>query len=101
MKEKYQPNVNDVIYGAPLTNLTIEQAQMKELDNRRHSFKNWPENAPVSGMSLAEAGFYFIGPSDRVRCAFCRKKVKHWQRGDHPISEHKRISPFCSYLEDY
>ena len=100
-----QPNLvyPDLIYPEPMRNLTMSQAQMKDEHNRKYTFSNWPKAAPVSGDALAASGFFFIGPEDRVKCAFCHKKIKNWMYGDDAVMEHKRLSPFCSFasnLED-
>ena len=71
---------------------------MRQEHKRLGTFAKWPSSSPVSGADLAASGLYFIGPSDRVKCAYCLKKMKNWEEGDDPISEHKRISPFCTFV---
>lgn len=46
----------------------------------------------VPAERLARAGFYFIGPSDRVRCFSCHKTVENWCRGDKPVERHREVS---------
>ena len=71
---------------------------MKQEHNRRLSFSYWARNSPVRGNDLAAAGFYFIGPQDKVKCAFCYKRIKNWVCGDDAVLEHQRLSPMCTFV---
>ncbi|MBN3311398.1 BIRC3 protein, partial [Atractosteus spatula] len=44
---------------------------MRSEPARLRSFQRWPSYAPVSAADLAKAGFYFLGPGDKVRCFCC------------------------------
>ncbi|ELT99768.1 hypothetical protein CAPTEDRAFT_49564, partial [Capitella teleta] len=71
---------------------------MKTEANRMKTFEtSWSDNFPVTATSLAKAGFYFIGPQDRVICAFCEGTIYNWISGDDPIQEHMRLFPSCSF----
>ena len=84
--------------GTKRPRLTLEEVQMDVLANRIATFQeDWPVLCPVSAMDLAEAGFYYIGPGDRVKCAYCKKRIKNWEPSDDAMSEHQRLSPFCSF----
>ena len=74
---------------------------MEVEENRLTSFAGkWPESSPVSAKELAEAGFYYHGPFDRVRCHRCEGTVYQWVPGDSPIGEHKRLFPHCSFVQE-
>lgn len=73
---------------------------MRMFPNRLESFRKWPTVYPVFPNDLAKAGFYYMGPADRVGCFFCSKKLKHWAKGDVPAQEHRRISPQCSFARN-
>ena len=50
----------------------------------------------VHPLVLAEAGFFYTGQDDRVRCAFCNGSLQDWQSGDQPVEEHAKHFPTCS-----
>jgi hypothetical protein len=78
----------------PVDDMTVEQ-------NRLESFsKHWSIDIPVKPLALAQAGFYYIGPHDRVICAFCRGKVYNWVPGDSPVGEHTRLFPNCTFVQE-
>ena len=79
--------------------IKVQDVQMKDFNVRLKSFLKWPQCFSINGSQLAGAGFYFVGPGDRVKCAYCQKKVKHWEQDDDPMSEHQRISPDCSFVK--
>uniref|UniRef100_W5MCF6 RING-type E3 ubiquitin transferase n=1 Tax=Lepisosteus oculatus TaxID=7918 RepID=W5MCF6_LEPOC len=65
---------------------------------RLRSFQHWPSYAPVSAADLANAGFYFLGPGDKVRCFCCGGVLRHWVHGDGPMQEHMRHFPACWFI---
>lgn len=71
---------------------------MRSRSERLKSFVNWPTDAPVGPIDLAEAGFFYLGQSDRVKCFSCGCVVHRWSHGDKPVTEHRRISALCTYL---
>ena len=59
----------------------------------------WDNNqAAVTAQACAAAGFYYIGPGDRVRCAFCINVLKLWDKGDIPLDEHRSAFPDCPFM---
>lgn len=75
------------------SNLETDHAEDFSLINRRlESFHGSSLVQLVPAERLARAGFYFIGPSDRVRCFSCHKTVENWCRGDRPVERHKEVS---------
>lgn len=52
----------------------------------------------ITPEEMAEAGLYYLGKQDRVRCMFCSKEFDYWQRGDEPLVEHRRKSPQCPFF---
>ena len=61
----------------------------------------WSSNLYAQAESLAEAGLYYQGPGDRVKCAFCLRILKNWAINDHPLLEHKRHYPDCAYVNNW
>ena len=65
---------------------------------RVESFKNWP--IPWLDVRLMAAnGFYFLGFSDAVECAFCKIRINKWEAEDTPESEHYKWAPYCPFLK--
>ena len=57
-----------------------------------------PASVPVSRIKLADAGFYFRGQNDEVRCYSCDARHSEWTREDNPMEIHRRLSPNCEHL---
>uniref|UniRef100_T1JKE4 Uncharacterized protein n=1 Tax=Strigamia maritima TaxID=126957 RepID=T1JKE4_STRMM len=65
--------------------------------DRLGTFKNWPIDF-VSPRSLARAGFIYLDESDTVECVFCEGRIARWVKGDKPMIEHYRFSPYCPLM---
>ncbi|XP_010874145.1 baculoviral IAP repeat-containing protein 7 isoform X1 [Esox lucius] len=76
----------------------LEKPQMRGEEERLRTFENWPRDAPVTAANLARAGFYFLGPQDKVQCFCCGGILRYWVHGDRPIVEHKRHFPSCNFV---
>ncbi|XP_068240548.1 putative inhibitor of apoptosis [Palaemon carinicauda] len=68
------------------------------LDSRVNSFKHWPEGVKQQPCQLAEAGFYYCGPGDQVRCFHCGNGICNWEDEDVPWEIHALLYPKCSYV---
>ena len=79
---------------------TERRRELRREKMRLETFSTWPASAPVSKEVIAKAGFYFIGPGDRVRCAFCFNVLRMWEEGDIPEEEHRRYFPNCPLLKN-
>ena len=54
-------------------------------DDRLPSFtENWPAKGPVTPRKMANAGFYYLGDSNRVICFYCDEGLKNWEPNDNP-----------------
>ncbi|KAJ8016076.1 hypothetical protein DPEC_G00003400 [Dallia pectoralis] len=82
---------NDILY-------IPEKPQMRGEEERLRTFANWARDAPVTAANLARAGFYFLGPQDKVQCFCCGGILRYWVHGDRPIVEHKRHFPRCHFV---
>ena len=65
---------------------------------RLETFKNWPNWAAVWPTLLAKAGFYYTKTADQVACFSCSGRLKTWEAGDSPLTEHKRFFPQCRFV---
>lgn len=68
--------------------------------NRMDTFDGWPYPEVIEPCVLAEAGFFFVGFGDCVRCFSCGGGLRNWQYGDGPWGEHARWFPWCRYLRE-
>ena len=84
-------NEKDATTTSPLSNYATRMA----------TFRSWPPSISVTAESLARAGFYYEGTSDRVTCYSCDKSLKSWQPTDNPWIEHKKHSPNCAHLHGH
>nr|XP_019568243.1 PREDICTED: baculoviral IAP repeat-containing protein 3 [Rhinolophus sinicus]XP_019568244.1 PREDICTED: baculoviral IAP repeat-containing protein 3 [Rhinolophus sinicus] len=72
---------------------------MNTLNARLLTFQMWPLTF-LSPTDLAKAGFYYVGPGDRVACFACGGKLSNWEPKDDAMSEHLRHFPKCPFLEN-
>ncbi|KAK7808329.1 hypothetical protein U0070_002700 [Myodes glareolus] len=63
------------------------------------TYSVWPLSF-LSPADLARAGFYYVGPGDRVACFACGGKLSNWEPKDDAMSEHRRHFPNCPFLEN-
>ncbi|XP_013138184.1 PREDICTED: E3 ubiquitin-protein ligase XIAP [Papilio polytes] len=73
-------------------------AAYASLASRLQTFSRWPADRPQDPKALAEAGFYYTGIDDQVRCFYCDGGLGKWEAGDAPWSEHAHWFPHCGYL---
>lgn len=67
-------------------------------ESRLTSFVRWPDGVCQKPNELAEAGFFYCGLSDHVRCFHCGNGLRNWEKDDIPWNEHARWYPDCSYV---
>ncbi|CAH0399809.1 unnamed protein product [Chilo suppressalis] len=65
---------------------------------RLATFERWPADRHQAPQALAEAGFFYTGTDDQVRCFYCDGGLGKWEAGDTPWSEHARWFPHCGYV---
>jgi hypothetical protein len=68
---------------------------------RKLSFidKRWDQSVPISADKLSEAGFYFIGVSDFVKCFSCSGIMSNWAKEDDPFTLHMTHFPDCHFVK--
>ncbi|XP_053308718.1 baculoviral IAP repeat-containing protein 7 [Spea bombifrons] len=72
---------------------------MRSETSRLRSFRLWPAGAPhLSLAELARAGFYYLGPGDRVQCFCCGGVLRSWEPEDRPHAEHRKFFPNCPFI---
>ncbi|XP_069172814.1 uncharacterized protein [Procambarus clarkii] len=94
----------DVCGLSPMTDNGVHQhtiAKRKDyltLESRLASFNNWPERVTQKPTELSEAGFFYCGLSDHMRCYHCGNGLRNWETDDIPWDEHARWYPECTFL---
>ena len=75
--------------------------EMASYDARLSTFRtiNWPANFPIQTTDLADAGLFYVGQEDHVKCFYCSGGIYGWESGDEPWSEHQRLFPHCTYVQ--
>jgi len=68
------------------------------LEARLRTFREWPPALKQQPQELAEAGFYYIGLSDQVKCFYCDGGLRNWQPEDVPWVEHSRWFSKCVFV---
>ena len=71
-------------------NTRIKNLNYKDMWSRKLTFRdNWcSKQMSQQPKELAEAGFYYIGPADHVKCAFCGLIIRDWGTGEVPMFSH-------------
>ena len=59
------------------------------IKNSMESFDGF-YHSHVKREDLCQAGFYYTGVRDYVKCFFCNPQLKNWADGDIPWFKHKR-----------
>lgn len=65
---------------------------------RLRTFTGWSGIRGATAREFAQAGFIYIGPPDRVQCAFCNGILRNWNDDDSPLEEHRKHFPQCSFV---
>ena len=91
--------------GASITEFCCLQPinpHMKKITDRLETFhlsQNWPsERIQAKPLEIADAGFYYLGDKDRVRCWYCNGGLQNLERYDLPRQEHAKWFPKCEFL---
>ena len=59
----------------------------------------WHRNNIRAIMSdMAEAGLYYLGERDKVKCWYCNGGLQNWHVNDEPWFEHAKWFPTCEFL---
>ncbi|XP_067951368.1 baculoviral IAP repeat-containing protein 7-like [Watersipora subatra] len=76
-----------------------ESLLVDEKQRRTTFLVNWPHDGNLSGIKMAQAGFYCLDDNDRVQCVFCRGCLHKWEEQDDPMTEHRKHFPFCLFVK--
>lgn len=81
--------------------LVYHDTRMLSETIRSETYANhWPHEF-INIETLAMCGFYYKGPYDCVKCAFCKTTFQQWKPSDIPIDEHLKYAPQCPLLNSH
>lgn len=66
---------------------------------RFQSYEDWPKFMKQKPKELSDAGFFYTGKSDRVKCFSCGGGLKDWEAADEPWEQHAMWYSACEYLK--
>ncbi|KAL3883191.1 hypothetical protein ACJMK2_029509 [Sinanodonta woodiana] len=73
-------------------------SEYANFNDRLKTFSRWPSDIMQTPPQVAEAGFFYTGEQDTVRCFACDGGLKNWDPDDDPWIEHARWFPECAYV---
>ncbi|VEN63268.1 unnamed protein product [Callosobruchus maculatus] len=76
-----------------------KRSDFSTVESRLRSFVGWSSDLIQTPELLAQAGFYYEGTRDQVRCFHCDGGLKHWDPHDDPWTEHARWFPTCAFVK--
>lgn len=68
-------------------------------EDRLETFQNWPRQISPDKFSIAQAGLYYTGQGDIVKCFTCGVRLHQWLAKDTAFAEHRKWSPHCMFLK--
>ncbi|XP_077976728.1 uncharacterized protein LOC144432460 [Styela clava] len=61
--------------------------------------RRWPVGrTAATPAEISQAGFFFLGERDRVKCWYCNGGFQNWEYDDMPWIEHAKWFPTCQFL---
>ena len=93
-------------------NQATEQIVLTGRDKQRHpkfsdsadrlkSYENWPTALNQKPEKLSEAGLFYLGRSDHVKCYHCGGALRDWEENDDPVEEHAKYFPDCEFVQQF
>ena len=76
-----------------------KHAVFEDRDSRLATYEGvWRPDIEQTPDILTDAGFFYTGVDDVVRCHYCDGGLRNWESADDPWEEHARWFPFCKYI---
>ena len=75
------------------------RSEAAHLQTFRDRSDEWPAHRiAATPEQMSQAGLYYLGERDRVKCWYCNGGLQNWARFDNPWFEHAKWFPTCEYL---
>ena len=59
----------------------------------------WPAHQiRATPQQIVDAGMYYLGLRDRVKCWYCNGGLQNWDQEDDPWAEHAKWFPLCEFV---
>jgi hypothetical protein len=92
MASKLDPFFEEKLKSPDLRDdMKYEFLRLKSFNQRSNTEKGF-------AIRLASAGFYFIGPGNKVRCFVCLREKDDWTEQDEPCEVHRNLNSHCGFL---
>jgi len=73
--------------------------KQRRLDTFYERARNWPRHRlTATPADMADAGLYYLGTDDKVKCFYCNGGLQNWDTYDEPWFEHAKWFPDCEFL---
>lgn len=92
------PNCVYLKYYFDCLTMTKYNPMFAAKEDRLKTYNNWPNYFSQKAEDLAEAGFYYTGVRDRVKCFYCDLGLNEWDPEDDPWTEHARWGNECLFV---
>lgn len=94
------PVLNSTHYASDnyLPNYSVRTLDLHKERDRLCTYSTFPSSTPVFTFRLAQAGFYYTGERDEVKCFCCGVVRQGWTQGEKPQAIHVAISPECPFV---
>ncbi|XP_052809741.1 baculoviral IAP repeat-containing protein 7-like isoform X2 [Mya arenaria] len=97
-KQRLQDLLSDQNQGLNRQNVSYRRPEFESYNTRLATFDRWPREVSQRPIQLAEAGLYYTGVTDHVRCFACDGGLRNWEEGEDPWIEHCRWFPACPFV---
>lgn len=92
----YRPEYYDAVSGGE------EEHPLCFAPARLRTFRGkWSISSCMDPKELAQAGFFYLGVSDKVQCFTCGGILHEWERTDDAMYEHYRHFPNCAFVRGF
>ena len=75
--------------------MPFNREEMRFEQKRLDTLDEWPKKDRIDPKLVAASGLFFVGPGDKLKCAFCNWSMMNWDTGDHPGEEHLKYCPLA------
>lgn len=67
-------------------------------ESRRQTFRSWPHRNEEQIQEMVNAGLFYTGTEDLVRCYHCGVGLENWLDTNYPWVQHTYYSPDCQHV---